>query len=98
MFILCGKLVPVSGHRMDNLEGFHKHKIGRKKHKTGSSVVYMGKAEKIKRKYFKPEVKKYDHTPHEVIPGIKMNIFLFSFELKKKILDKMKESPVQDTP
>jgi hypothetical protein len=52
---------------MENLQGYHKHKIGRKKkHKTLSSVIYVGKSDKSKRKYFKPEVKKYDHTPHEV--------------------------------
>ncbi|XP_045178660.2 anion exchange protein 2-like isoform X2 [Mercenaria mercenaria] len=56
----------MASHRMDNLQGFHKHKIGRKKHKTLTSVIYAGKSDKSKRKYFKPEVKKYDHTPHEV--------------------------------
>ncbi|XP_060562813.1 anion exchange protein 2-like isoform X2 [Ruditapes philippinarum] len=57
----------MASHRMENLQGYHKHKIGRKKkHKTLSSVIYVGKSDKSKRKYFKPEVKKYDHTPHEV--------------------------------
>ena len=55
------------GHRMENLHGMRKHKIGRKKHKTVSSVVYIGKSDKAKRKYFnKPSKKVYDHSPHEV--------------------------------
>ena len=43
-----------------------RHKIERKKHKTISSVVHIGKAHKIKRKYLKPSKKSFDHSPHEV--------------------------------
>ena len=50
-----------SGHRFEDPQGMRRHKIERKKHKTVSSVVHIGKA----KKYFKPS-KKFDHSPHEV--------------------------------
>ncbi|XP_052235491.1 anion exchange protein 2-like isoform X2 [Dreissena polymorpha] len=56
----------MASHRMDDLQGIRKHKIGRKKHKTSGSIkVYGGKSDKPRRKYHQPK-KKFDHTPHEV--------------------------------
>ena len=54
------------GHRFEDPQGMRRHKIERKKHKTVSSVVHIGKANKIKKKYFKPTKKTFDHSPHEV--------------------------------
>ena len=51
---------------MDNLQGMRKHKIGRKKHKLVTSVVYAGRSAKPRRKYFQQKKKTYDHSPHEV--------------------------------
>jgi len=57
------------GHRMDDLQGIRKHKIGHsRKHKGSSTKVYQGKGDKPRRKYmtFAQKKKTFDHSPHEV--------------------------------
>ncbi|XP_052813602.1 anion exchange protein 2-like isoform X2 [Mya arenaria] len=61
-------LEEMASHRMDDLQGIRKHKIGHRKHKGSSTKVYHGKGDKPRRKYmtFSQKKKTFDHSPHEV--------------------------------
>ncbi|KAL4216954.1 Anion exchange protein 3 [Mactra antiquata] len=72
----------MASHRMDNLEGFHHHKIGRSKKHKPSKMVYEGKSAKPRRKYFKPQVKTFDHSPHEVFVELDELYTLDNYEVE----------------
>ncbi|KAK3587039.1 hypothetical protein CHS0354_008062 [Potamilus streckersoni] len=55
----------MASHRREDMSGLRRHMIERKKHRTVSSFVSIGKSEKKKWKELLLR-KKYDHSPHEM--------------------------------
>ncbi|XP_063411589.1 band 3 anion transport protein-like [Mytilus trossulus] len=56
----------MASHRLENLQGIRRHKINRKKRNAMASIVFIGQADKGKKKFYKEPRKKIDHSPHEV--------------------------------